>query len=73
MFDKLISRIEKRDGKLYVYEGKYQGERTNYDFIKKFPSELFDNEEDKLAVLSHLSCSEMGWLYEIIQYVLSGK
>lgn len=74
MFDKLIVKVEKKEGTLYTYEGVYGYERTAMDFLYGFPRELFEDEKDKFGVLAHYACGDVvTWFYEVITYLLAGK
>ncbi|KAE8443550.1 hypothetical protein EG329_001712 [Mollisiaceae sp. DMI_Dod_QoI] len=71
VFDKLIVNIEHKDGKMYIYEGVYGRLQNNFDLLEPFPHHLVSNEEDKHAILAHLSCGEaVGWMNELIEHVL---
>jgi hypothetical protein len=75
VFDKLIVKIEKRkDGKIYLHEGRYQPLRSHLDFLESFPARLCESEEDKQTVLAHLACDEASaWMHELIGYFLEGE
>ena len=70
MFDKLIARIEKKDGKLYVHEGCYK----DFGLLMRFPSAMFENLPDRQAVLAHQSCDDgVACMHDSIKYFLAGK
>jgi hypothetical protein len=70
LFDKLVVKIEEKDGKLYIHEGIYDlliNEhgilyQTEIGVLYPFPSDLIVNPKYKHAVLSFLSCQD-GWSY----------
>lgn len=75
LFDKYIERIEKRDGRLVLYEGQYKTLVTaQTDCLIPFPDNLCQTPEEKLSVLAHLSCDDASaWLHDILKYILVGK
>ncbi|KAL5331998.1 hypothetical protein ACEPPN_001541 [Leptodophora sp. 'Broadleaf-Isolate-01'] len=74
LFDKYIERIEKRDGRLVLYEGQYKTLVTaQTDCLIPFPDNLCQTPEEKLSVLAHLSCDDASaWLHDILKYILVG-
>ncbi|KAK0111680.1 hypothetical protein ONS95_002025 [Cadophora gregata] len=59
MFDKLITRMEKSQGHLIVYEGRYNPViTTETDCLIPFPTQLCQTEEDRKSVLVHLACDD---------------
>ena len=75
MFDKLIARIDKTEGRLVIHEGRYNPQITaETDCLVPFPEKLCQTEKDKKSVLVHLACDDASaWLHEILKYVLAGK
>ena len=75
MFDKLIARIDKTEGRLIVYEGRYKPRITaEMDCLIPFPAKLCQAENDKKSVLVHLVCDDASaWLQDILKYILTGK
>ncbi|PVH78501.1 hypothetical protein DL98DRAFT_590244 [Cadophora sp. DSE1049] len=74
MFDKLIARIDKTQGRLIVYEGRYNPLITaETDCLIQFPSKLCQTEKEKQSVLVHLACDDASaWLHDILKYTLAG-
>jgi hypothetical protein len=76
VFDRPISKVEVRDGKIYIHDGKYVKQKvvTTYDWAQPFPSGLFSNDEDKRAALVHLGCQDsVAFMHDIIKHVLNTK
>ncbi|KAE9362605.1 hypothetical protein N431DRAFT_358321 [Stipitochalara longipes BDJ] len=72
IFNKLIAKIETRDGKLYIHQGQYPKSLTGYDCVQPFPKDLFQNNYDKRAILVHWACSDaVDWMQEVVEYVLT--
>jgi hypothetical protein len=75
-FDKLVARIERKNGKMYIHEGvyNYEGMISEMDFLETFPESLCESEEEKLALLSHIACSDaVAWLHELIKFMIGGQ
>ncbi|KAH7386503.1 hypothetical protein BKA64DRAFT_711727 [Cadophora sp. MPI-SDFR-AT-0126] len=74
MFDKLIARIDKSQGRLIIHEGRYNPLITaDIDCLIPFPANLCQTEEDKKSVLVHLACDDASaWLHDILKYTLAG-
>jgi hypothetical protein len=47
VFDKLIDRVERRNGKIYLYQGEYPKEGHPMDLLQSFPSHLLESEEEQ--------------------------
>lgn len=77
MFDENIVKIEKRAGEMYLHEGEYdpiQKECTVIDLLHQFPTALVSNDNDKKAILTHLSCSDaVGYMHDLVRYILQGS
>jgi hypothetical protein len=74
LFDKLIDRIEHRDGKMYIHEGRYSQLLTEYDRLVPFPTSLCQDSQDKKALLAHISCDDaVAWLGDITKHILEGN
>jgi hypothetical protein len=47
---------------------------SEMDFLEAFPESLCESEEEKLALLSHIACSDaVAWLHELIKYMIEGQ
>jgi hypothetical protein len=58
LFDKVILKIEKKDRKLILYEDDEREFATPYDFLQPFPSDLFVDPKDKMAILNFMACTD---------------
>ncbi|MCJ1243797.1 hypothetical protein MMC30_000994 [Trapelia coarctata] len=68
-FDKLIIKVEEKDGMLLLTEGYYDID----DVLVPFPDELVKNERDRQAVLTHLTCADaLGWMHDFMRLILKG-
>ena len=71
LFDKLILKVERKDAILYLHEGDYGSDDS---FLFRFPSHLFDDEQERNTVLANLSCDDIvGNLHVFTQMLLEGK
>jgi hypothetical protein len=74
VFDKLIDRVERRNGKIYLYQGEYPKEGRPMDLLQSFPSHLLESEEEQQAVLVHLASDDaVGWMHELVKHMLTGE
>lgn len=49
-------------------------EKRDIDYIKRFPSELVENDKDRKALLANFHDADVPtWMSESIQYLFSGK
>lgn len=68
-FEKLITKVEKEDDTLYLYEGQYDRE-----VLVPFPHHLFDCRDDREAALTYYACSDaVAFMLEIVGSFLKGK
>lgn len=68
-FEKLITKVEKEDDTLYLYEGQY-GEEA----LVPFPNHLFHCTDDREAALTYYACSDaVAFMLEITRNFLKGK
>jgi hypothetical protein len=57
---------------MYIHEGRYKQNLTEYGCIQPFPEDLCQDIHEKMAVLDHLACDDaVGWMQEIVKYVLA--
>ncbi|TGO16259.1 hypothetical protein BTUL_0030g00450 [Botrytis tulipae] len=71
MFNNKIAKVEHKDGKLYLVEGRYPDMRTNLDVLHEFPFELLPSKEDRHAVLAHMACQDaVAWMQEVTEIFL---
>ncbi|KAK4962350.1 hypothetical protein LTR66_011803 [Elasticomyces elasticus] len=70
IFDISIDRVKEDKNVMYLYEGHYgtYGGRL----LMPFPSHLFPQLQDKHAVLSFLTCTEVGYFFEVIDRLFKG-
>lgn len=72
-FDIKIKKIEKRKGKLHMYEHYYKsnlGDSIHF----RLPVHLLSDPKDKAAVLTYMTCNEASsFLWEISKEMLKGK
>lgn len=74
LFDRAIISIKRENGKLFIYEGPVPDPVSSCDYLQAFPDHLVKNDEEKLAVLSHLSCNDaIGWMHDLIKHMLTGR
>lgn len=74
LFDRAIIRIERENGRSFIYEGLVPDPITSCDYLQPFPNHLVNNDEEKRSVLSHLSCNDaIGWMHDLIKHVLTSK
>jgi hypothetical protein len=71
VFDKLIARTEKRDGKMFLHEGEYEplsGQPTDPDLLYDFPSAMISDSQDKKSILTHLAAEDAAsWMYDLVK------
>ena len=68
VFDQLIVKVEREKDVTYLYEGLYSST------LVPFPSELFPDEQERNAVLVHLSCGDsVAYMHEILKTMLEGN
>jgi hypothetical protein len=74
-FEKILTKIEERDGRLFIYEEiSSRPMLIAFDALTDFPGHLLVSEEDKKSILSFLaSGTAVGWMHNIIEYMLAGK
>ncbi|KAF7929591.1 hypothetical protein BELL_0068g00250 [Botrytis elliptica] len=73
MFNNKIVKVEHKDGKLYLVEGRYPKMRTNLDVLHEFPFKLLPSKEDRHAVLAHMACEDaVAWMQEVTEIFLEG-
>ena len=69
-FEKLITKVEKVDDTLYLYEGVDYGGQI----LVPFPHRLFSCEENKLAALTYSACDDaVAFMRDIVRLILQGK
>jgi len=74
IFDQPIAKVEIKEDKVYMHDGRYSTGLSRYDFVQPFPNHLLSNESDKKAVLVYMACSDaVGWMQEVVEYVLASK
>ena len=74
MYDKKVSRIKRKNGKIFIHEHDPAGVINSLDLLFPFPSEICHNLEQKQALLSHLACSDsLFYFYDLVEYFLAGK
>ncbi|KAH7317881.1 hypothetical protein BKA65DRAFT_570420 [Rhexocercosporidium sp. MPI-PUGE-AT-0058] len=76
VFDKNIAKIEQKDGKLYIHDKDLRADvktvQGETDRIVSFPHEMCNTDEDKKAVLVHLTCSDaIAWMHDLVKYLLT--
>ena len=68
-FDKLVTKVERAEGQIRLFEGLYQDE-----VLVPFPNSLISDANEKKAVLSYLSCSDTcGYMDVLLKTMLGGK
>lgn len=74
-FEKTVTKVEEKDGKLYIYETMSSSLMLiAFDALTDFPGHLLMSEDDKKSVLSFsASDTAVGWMHNIIEYMLAGK
>jgi hypothetical protein len=73
LFDKIVVKVEEKDGKLIIWEGLYPPEKGPTEYIKPFPAHLNLKPEDKKTLLAFRACSDaVGFLHDITEHFLSG-
>lgn len=73
VFDKQISKIEDKDGKLYLHGIKsLKTVGTKLDMLQTFPRHLVTNEADKQHALAYLACCDASWMNDFVGYMLKG-
>jgi hypothetical protein len=74
-FEKTVTKVEEKDGKLYIYETMSSSLMLiAFDALTDFPGHLLMSEDDKKSVLSFsASGTAVGWMHNIIEYMLAGK
>ncbi|KAL2065309.1 hypothetical protein VTL71DRAFT_2978 [Oculimacula yallundae] len=74
MFDKLVVKMEKTEGRVHLYEGIYDPVYlSDIQCLIPFPTGLCQTAEDKMSLLVQLACDDASaWLDELIIYILSG-
>lgn len=66
VFDILITKVEKTDRKVLLYEGEYKE-----NCFVPFPTALFPEEREKQAVLTYLACGDaIGYMHETLGNML---
>lgn len=76
LYDKPIVKVEERDSKIYVTEGKPNLQAlTSHDYIVPLPEGIFKNQtrEIKQATLVQLACTDIFWMDDIIKLFLKGE
>jgi hypothetical protein len=76
VFDTEVEKVEEKNGKLYVHEKKWKEKKIKnpHELIIPFPSSIFQNPEDKMAVLANMACTDaVAWMHELVNYFLSGE
>ena len=69
-FEKLITKVEKVDDTLYLYEEVDYGAQI----LVPFPHYLFSCEEHKLAALTYAACDDaVAFMRDIVRLILKGK
>ncbi|KAL3419625.1 set domain-containing protein 5 [Phlyctema vagabunda] len=73
LFDKSITKVTKEGDTIHVYEGQYPVDiKSDMEAIFPFPSDVFTNDLDKKAILTHLACFDaVAWMHEPIKHMLS--
>ncbi|KAL8887770.1 MAG: hypothetical protein Q9215_004710 [Flavoplaca cf. flavocitrina] len=67
-FDKLVTKVERVEGQIRLFEGLYQDE-----VLVPFPNSLITDANEKKAVLSYLSCSDTcGYMDVLLKTMLGG-
>jgi hypothetical protein len=62
-----------KEWKMYIHEGRYKQNLTEYGCIQPFTGDLCQEIHEKMAVLVHLACDHaVGWMQEIVKCVLAG-
>lgn len=68
-FDLRITRVEKKENEIHLYEGAYGDKEP----LVPFPADLVDNAEDKKMVLTWSTCSEaVGRMSKLLKDLLRG-
>ncbi|KAL8994046.1 MAG: hypothetical protein Q9169_005888 [Polycauliona sp. 2 TL-2023] len=66
-FDKLIVKVKRTKGQLWLFEGQYQDE-----ILVPFPEALIKDENEKKAVLTYLACGDAyGYLDVLLKTMLA--
>ncbi|KAL8733122.1 MAG: hypothetical protein Q9166_002314 [cf. Caloplaca sp. 2 TL-2023] len=67
-FDKLILKVERKEGEMILYEGMYK----DLVFIP-FPASLFKDDKEKKAMLTYLACGDAwGYMDVLLKTMLNG-
>ncbi|EPE24783.1 HIT/MYND zinc finger-like protein [Glarea lozoyensis ATCC 20868] len=68
LFDKLITKIEKKDGSLVLHENDDRWFNSPYDMLEPFPFHLLPEPSDKLAVLNFMACGDtLAYLNDVVE------
>jgi hypothetical protein len=75
MFDMVVDETGKKDGKIYIHEGRYpMVMKSIHDLTHPFSSQLADNDKEKQGISSHLSRTDsVGWLHKAASHFLKRK
>jgi len=74
VFDKLVVRVEEKNGEVYTHEGIYNRPVSFVDYFLPFPKDLVPKKEDRQGLLTYLACSDaVGWMHDMIKHVLAGE
>jgi hypothetical protein len=72
VFDKVIARVEEKNGQLFLYQGDPATVRRGP--LVAFPNQLFANEKDKKAALVLFCCTDaLAFMHDFAAYLLSGE
>jgi hypothetical protein len=73
MFDRYIVRKETKGNTTFLYEGCYPTIITELDILIPFPHQLVTTDEEKKALLAHLSCTDaVVFMSDMVKYFLKG-
>lgn len=72
-YDQNITRVEKKENSLFLYDGYYDDDKMLTPFIP-FPHNLITEEQDKQAALTFLTCGDaVAYMHDFFKIMLKGQ